>query len=898
MDISELLAKARQCKSQDELERFIDEACGNDASLRLELLRQLALINADSIPATNTQPFVTSDGAQQVAAQSSARNADIQLTGNDIDVRPGDILANKYKIREEIGRGGIGAVFAADQIAAVERRVAIKVIKAGMDSARVVARFGQERQALALMDHANIARVYDAGLTRLGRPFFAMELVHGLALNRFCDQERLGIRQRIELFVPICLAIQHAHQKGIIHRDLKPANILITLNDGKPTPKIIDFGVAKAIHGGLTEETVYTAHNTMLGTLEYMAPEQARLTNLDIDTRADIYSLGVILYELLCGSLPLSRDHELSGTQEEIVRKIREIEPPKPSTRVSVVNDAGEVAAQRRIDGSKLQRLLRGELDWVVMKCLEKERDRRYDTAEALAADLERYLRDEPVLAAPPSARYRFKKFMRRHWEKAAVVCGVLLLLIVGVIATSMGWARAARAEQLAKDEAAIHRALAEFIENDLFVGVSPNERVWLGLPPDANVQLRTLIDRASQQIKRGQLADQPLVEAALRLTLAKAYGALGSKEQAMEHALRADELRVAHLGPDHPYRLDALEIVGQLQQLSGEIDKAKATFEQVLMGRRQLDGDNALSTLRVRYLLASLERNQSPGEAEPHLRELAEDQQRILGATHEDTLQTRRTLAEVLTAEKRYDEAESLLTETLSAWENVSGKETSGPLNTLNSLAIVYLSKNDLQKCEQSYRILIPRAERVYSPDHPIVAVYKNNLAACLIKEKKYEDSVVLLREIEPIFERLGPKNARTLVMKEQLAYALGVLEKLDDAKSVYASLVPLFLEEYGPNHAKTWGVYRRMAEIQVKQQQPKMAAETLAQLLKAQRERKPIDTAAVGRTTLKLASLLGSIDRANAKALIREVLAELPTDSAERKKLQELLDQINKAQ
>ena len=356
-----------------------------------------------------------------------------------------------YKLLQQIGEGGMGTVFMAEQQEPVRRMVALKVIKPGMDTRQVIARFEAERQALALMDHPNIAKVLDAGTTASGRPYFVMELVKGVPLTKYCDEHRLSPQQRLELFVPICRAVQHAHQKGIIHRDLKPSNVLVALYDGKPVPKVIDFGVAKATGQKLTDKTLFTGFGGVVGTLEYMSPEQAELNQLDVDTRADIYSLGVMLYELLTGTTPLERKRFGKAALLEILRLIREEEPPKPSTRLSTAETAASVAANRGLEPKKLSGLVRGDLDWIVMKCLEKDRNRRYETANGLASDVQRYLSDEPVLASPPSAAYRLRKFARRH--KAGLWTTAAVLLVVLVASGGVGWTLWDRAAQQARGE-------------------------------------------------------------------------------------------------------------------------------------------------------------------------------------------------------------------------------------------------------------------------------------------------------------------------------------------------------------------------------------------------------------------------------------------------------------
>jgi serine/threonine protein kinase len=432
---------------------FLDAACAGQPELRAAVEALLAAHDAsaellDRPAALGPQAAPDPAPPPSDATEPSPEGRSPVPTGDyEPGIEPGAVIAGRYTLIEKIGEGGMGEVWVAKQTEPVKRKVALKLIKAGMDSRAVLQRFEQERQALALMDHPHIAKVLDGGLTADRRPYFVMELVNGLPLTKFCDDAKLGVRERLELFVPICQAVQHAHQKGIIHRDLKPSNILVTIIDGRGLPKIIDFGVAKATSGRLTEESLSTQFGAVVGTLEYMSPEQAGFAGADIDTRADIYSLGVILYELLTGLRPLDAKRLHKAALTEMVRIIKEEEPSKPSTRISTDVSAPSLAALRHTEPKKLAALLRGELDWVVMKCLEKQRDRRYETANGLARDIQRYLANEVVEARPPSAGYRLRKFASKHRAALASTAALAVLLVAGLSVSLWQMSRAIAAE-------------------------------------------------------------------------------------------------------------------------------------------------------------------------------------------------------------------------------------------------------------------------------------------------------------------------------------------------------------------------------------------------------------------------------------------------------------------
>ncbi len=421
--VEEIFIAALEKGSPQERTAYLDSACQGDPDLRRHVERLL-------------EAHPKAGGFLEPPAPPSGEPTDAHTPAGE---QVAAVVAGRYKLLEPIGEGGMGTVWMAQQSEPVKRLVAVKLTKPGMDSRAVLARFEAERQALALMDHPNIAKVLDGGATPDGRPYFVMELVKGVPITRYCDERHLTPRQRLELFIPVCQAIQHAHQKGVIHRDVKPNNVLVTQYDGRPVPKVIDFGIAKAAGQPLTEQTLVTGFGTIVGTPEYMSPEQAELNQLDIDTRSDVYTLGILLYELLTGMTPFSRKELVKAGLVEILRVIREQEPPRPSTKLSTAAALPTLAANRGTEPRAMTRLLRSELDWIVMKALERDRNRRYETASGFAADVQRFLNGEPVSAVPPSAAYRLRKFLRKNRRPVAVVVIVFLALLAGVIGTALG---------------------------------------------------------------------------------------------------------------------------------------------------------------------------------------------------------------------------------------------------------------------------------------------------------------------------------------------------------------------------------------------------------------------------------------------------------------------------
>jgi serine/threonine protein kinase/WD40 repeat protein len=535
-DAKKLFLEALDLQGTDARRRFLDRACATDADLRGRVEKLLR--------------------AHQDAGNFLGKPDPVELTCDAAGPeRPGTVIG-PYKLLEQIGEGGMGVVFMAEQIKPVRRKVALKVLKPGMDTRQVVARFEAERQALALMDHPNIAHVLDGGETAAGHPYFVMELVRGIPITDFCDENHFPVRERLKLFVSVCQAVQHAHQKGIIHRDLKPSNVMVTLHDGEPVVKVIDFGIAKAMGQQLTDKTLFTNYAVMIGTPIYMSPEQAEMSGLDVDTRTDIYALGVLLYELLTGMTPCDKKLLRSAGFDEIRRVIREDEPPRPSARVSTLGqEAASVSARRKSDPKRLSQLFRGELDWIVLKALDKDRKRRYETASAFAADVQRYLHDEPVLACPPSAWYRLRKNMHRHRGAALAAMLVVLALVAGMIGTTWGLIRATDAKAVAVYEAN-EKAQALQDREDALAAARQSEReksvqLWEALL--AQARANRLSRRPGQRFETLGILRRALEMARMLDLSAEKFGEL---RDAVIAALALPDLYLA--GPWHPWPADA----------------------------------------------------------------------------------------------------------------------------------------------------------------------------------------------------------------------------------------------------------------------------------------------------------------------------------------------------
>jgi serine/threonine protein kinase/Flp pilus assembly protein TadD len=668
----------------------------------------------------------------------------------------GEIVSDKYKLLEELGSGGMGIVYKAEQKKPVKRSVALKIIKLGMDTKQVVARFETERQALAVMDHPNIAKVYDGGATESGRPYFVMELVRGIPITDYCDKHKLTTKERLELFMNVCQAVQHAHQKGIIHRDLKPSNILIVVQEEKHIPKIIDFGIAKATEHSMTERTLFTEQGQLIGTPEYMSPEQAEMSGLDVDTRTDIYSLGVILYELIVGVLPFDPETLRKAGLGEIQRIIRETNPPKASTRLSSLGDTQtSIALRRGTDVASLQKQLKGELDWIMMKAMAKDRTQRYSSASEFAADIGRYLRHEPVLAGPLSTMYRLRKFVKRHKLGVAAVAILIITISIGITGTTIGLIRARQAELVAKKEATKAKAINKFLQDTLGSAnpIEGNSR---------NVTVLEALKTATDRINEA-FSDQPEVEAEIKQTIGLTYLRLGHYEEA-ERLLRSSLKMWQDLrGQEHPDLAAPVTSLAVLRHERGDYEEAESLYRSALLiKRREHGGDENEDVLNILNNLALL--LQDKGDfvaAEPIFRKILKIDRKIFGREHLYVAIDLNNLGRFLKLKKNYVESELLLRESI----DILRKEQHPWLSiALGNLGELLTEKGDYQDAELIFEEALTIGKKQLGEQNQDLAKLRSKYGLCLTKLNHFEKAEEQLLAALPILlDSLGEYNEWT---------------------------------------------------------------------------------------------------------------------------------------
>jgi len=716
-------------------ESYLEQASAGDPDL-LQRVRALLLAannEADFLAPITSDPTTT-------------------LTGIE---KPGDRIGH-YKLLEQIGEGGCGIVYMAEQEEPLRRRVALKVIKLGMDTRQVIARFEAERQALALMDHPNIAKVYDAGTTATGRPYFVMELVRGVRITNYCNDKRLPTRKRLELFNQVCQAVQHAHQKGIIHRDLKPSNILVTVNDGVPVPKVIDFGIAKATSGErLTDKTVFTAFHQFMGTPAYMSPEQAELTSVDIDTRSDIYTLGVLLYELLTGQTPFDPKELLQAGLDEMRRTLREKEPARPSTRLSTL-DADVLTATARLQGLEPPRLInsvRGDLDWIVLKCLEKDRARRYATANALLTDIQRHLSNEPVTARPRSRLYEFQKTVRRHKVGFAAAAGVMAALFLGLGIATWSLVKEKQARRRADTEAVKSSQTARFLE-DMLRGIDPKT----AQERDTTL-LRDLLSQSIARLSR-DLTNQPLVEAHLENTIGNIYAALGEFQNAEKMARSALALRRSDPASQPADVAESLFDLAHHLWSQGKLTEAETFAREGLSIATNLvtsvPGKKGLLVAKSLAQLGVIVQDQGRlAEAEGLFRQSLAVQKQSGGNEPPTVAATLNTLSGVLTLEGKIAEAEKTTHEALKsfAW---SRRQVSSSDEDLYGRGNTFFEQGNLAEAETCFRQSLAFRRKAFGSGQD-VEVALSSLASTLCRQQRFSERVVHSLHPLKIGSRLG---------------------------------------------------------------------------------------------------------------------------------------------
>jgi tetratricopeptide (TPR) repeat protein len=800
-------------------------------------------------------------------------------------------VIGRYRLVQKIGEGGMGEVWLAEQKEPVRRRVALKLVKAGMNTREVIARFESERQALALMDHPAIAKVFDAGSTVQGAPYFVMEYVAGVPITTYCDNHKLTTRDRLELFIRVCEGVQHAHQKAIIHRDLKPSNILVTEVDGHPAPKIIDFGVAKALTQKLTAETMFTRLGAIIGTPEYMSPEQALSSGEDIDTRTDVYSLGIVLYELLAGAPPI----ELRKIAfDEFLRRLREEDPQKPSTKIRTQDAAGstDLARKRQTEPPALARQMRGDLDSIALKALEKDRARRYGSPSDFAADIGRYLNNEPVLAVAPSAIYRARKFARRYRVALGTACAFALVLIVASVVSIRQSIRANR-------EAAVAQAVNDFLQNDVLAQASAATQAGPNASPDPDLKVRTALDRAAARIA-GRFDKQPEVEASIRVTIGQTYNDLGLYAEAKKHYERALELYRETLGDKNPKTLQTMYRIGVVDHNLGRYDEAENFLKQALDVQGRVLGPihpdtrataGALSTVYLelgKYAQAEAVAKFNP-QADPyglgiiyeHLGKYAEAevligrglerQRRMFGPEHPRTLSMMHNLAIVYDDQGKYAQAEALESQALEIKRRVLGPEHRDTLVSMNELGFEYLMEGKYAQAEAIQSEVVEISRRTLGAEHSRTLEFMDTLAQTYWAEGKYAKSEAIFDQILAVARR-HPEAPDTLAYLWDFASMYQREGNYALAETYFAQSLAGRRRTLGPDHPDTMLSAADLALARVSQGKFAESEPLAREALGFYQKKQPDDWLRFRAESLLGASLAGQKKYAEAEPLLLE--------------------------